>query len=468
MHVGAGTVGRPRSRGRSEARPRGRQKQRLTRRGRILVRTGAALVVLLVAAGGTAAWLYQRLDGNIHASDIDGKVGGERPANLSPGARNILVVGSDSRAGANASYGKGLDTMQSDTLMIVHIAANREWGAVVSLPRDSWVQIPECDRGDGSSSRPNRFKLNSAFAVGGTTGDVGSAAACTIRTIEHNTGLRVDHFVSVDFQGFKGMVNALDGIEVCPEQAIRDKKARLDLAAGCQTVRDEQALGYVRTRYSVGDGSDIGRIGRQQEFMRALAAKAQEKLTSPGALYDFLDAATSSITTDRALAGIKPLTELATALRGIPQDRLTFMTVPNYPRELDVPSDRANVSWQYPQARQLFTALAQDQEVDKTELTSAEPVPAPTIAVRVLNGTGSPGQAAEVATDLRAAGYRVHDIGNAPSATATSVTYSHGLQQKAEALAARLGVPATAATSEEPAGDAVTLTLGPDFSGIRG
>ncbi|MFE3660077.1 LCP family protein [Streptomyces sp. NPDC059165] len=107
--------------------------------------------MLLVVAGAGGYWLYQRLDGNIQAAGIDNKIGGDRPANLSPGAMNILVVGSDSRDGDNAEYGKGLTTMQADTLMVLHIAANRKWAAVVSLPRDSWVQIPACDRGNGTA-----------------------------------------------------------------------------------------------------------------------------------------------------------------------------------------------------------------------------------------------------------------------------------------------------------------------------
>ncbi|WP_455770671.1 LCP family protein [Streptomyces antibioticus] len=234
---------------------------------------------------------------------------------------NILVVGSDSRDGDNAEYGKNLTTMQPDTLMVLHMAANRKWAAVVSLPRDSWVQTPACGRGNGTASAPHRIKINEAFAIGGTTGDIGGAAARTIKAIEQNTGLRIDRFLSVGFQGLKGMADALGGTEVCPEQATHDTKAHLDPKAGCQTVEGEQALGYVHTRYSVGDGSDVGRIGRQPEFMQALAVKAQNKLTSPGDLYSFLDWATTSLTTDETLAGITPLTSLASSLKGIREDR---------------------------------------------------------------------------------------------------------------------------------------------------
>ncbi|MER6087430.1 LCP family protein [Streptomyces bluensis] len=421
--------------------------------------------MFVLGAGGVGAWMYQDLDDNIGSADLDNKLGGNRPVNLSPGSKNILVVGSDSRDGANAGYGKGLTTMQSDTLMVVHIPANRKWATVVSFPRDSWVEIPECDTGDGATSTSQHSKINAAFAVGGSNGEVADAAACSIRTIEANTGLRIDHFMSVDFQGFKGMVNALDGIEVCPEQAIHDEKAHLDLEAGCQTVRDEKALGYVRARYSVGDGSDLGRIGRQQEFMKALAEKAQSKLTSPNALYGFLESATKSLTTDADLAGIKPLYGLASELKGIPNDRLTFLTVPNYPREADVATDRANVVWQYPQAADLFTALAKDREVDKKKLTAdaKNPVYASSVRIQVLNGTGVTGRAAAVAERLREDGLTVVGTGNAPETTrTTTVTYPEELREQAEVLVSRL--PGTEATQDaSAAAGVVTLVVGTDL-----
>lgn len=447
-------------------------KVRMTRRGRILAWTGGILGVVLLGAGGTGFWVYQHLDGNIQGVDVGSKLGGDRPANLSPGSKNILVVGSDSRAGMGDKYGKGLETMQSDTLMVLHISADRKWATAVSFPRDSWVQIPACDRGDGTKSKPHRFKINEAFSIGGLSGDVANAAACTIKTVEKSTGLRIDHFTSVDFQGFKGMVNALGGIEVCPKQAIHDVKAHLDLEAGCQTVKDEKALGYVRTRYSVGDGSDLGRIGRQQEFMKALAAKAQSKLTSPGDLYGFLDSATKSITTDKELEGLKPLYDLAATVKDIPQDHLTFLTVPNYPREADVPTDKANVVWQYPQAGSLFSDLAHDREIGeaakkKFEEAAKSPVTARSVRLRVLNGTGGNGQAAIAANSLRKLGFTVVATDNGSRTEKTLITYPPALKTQAEVLAARL--PGTKATeSADAAPGVVTVTVGSDFAELGG
>ncbi|MEU5210775.1 LCP family protein [Streptomyces sp. NPDC020742] len=438
----------------------------MTRRGRIVAWTGGVLGVLLLGTAGVGAWVYQHLDGNIHGADI--AVDGKRPVNLSPGSKNILVVGSDSRAGANAKYGKGLTTMQSDTLMLLHIAANHEWATAVSFPRDSWVQIPACMRGNNAKSTPHHFKINEAFSIGGDTGDIKKAAACTIKTVEQNTGLRIDHFTSVDFQGFKGMVNALGGIEVCPKHAIHDKKAHLDLDAGCQNVQDEKALGYVRTRYSVGDGSDLGRIGRQQEFMKALAAKAQSKITSPGDLYDFLDSATKSLTTDKGLDSLNELYDLASTVKDIPTNRLTFITVPNYYREADVPTDKANVVWQYPQAGQLFGDIAHDREIGaagkkKFAEAAKNPITAHSVQVRVLNGTGTPGQAAAAAEQLRKLGFTVIATGNGPSTDKTAISYPAALKPQSEVLAARLHATKSTESSSAAPG-AVTLTIGPDFS----
>ncbi|MFC4508391.1 MULTISPECIES: LCP family protein [Streptomyces] len=439
---------------------------RLTRRGRILAWGAGVTSLVVLGIGGAGAWIYQDLNGNIQQADVDGKLGENRPVNLSPGSKNIMLVGSDSRDGANAEYGKDLTTMQSDTLMVLHIPASREWASVVSFPRDSWVEIPSCEKGDGSSSSVHHFKINEAFAIGGTSGKVAGAAACSIKTIEANTGLRIDNFMSIDFSGFKGMVDALDGIEVCPEEAIHDKKARLDLPAGCQTIRGEKALGYVRTRYSVGDGSDIGRIGRQQEFMDAMAKKAKSKLTDADAMYGFLKSVTKSLTADPGLAGLEPLYGLANELKGIDSDRLNFFTVPNYGREADDPSDRANVVWQYPQAADVFTSLAKDKEVTKAQVEAAKKdvVYASSVKVQVLNGTGVGGRAAAVGERLTTAGYSLAGTGNASgTATKTTVTYPAGLERQAAALASRLPGGVKAAQDASAAAGVVTLTVGTDL-----
>ncbi|MER8002426.1 LCP family protein [Streptomyces sp. NPDC095613] len=429
-----------------------------------------AAAALVLGAAGTGGWFYGELSGNIRGAGVGDALGDDRPRTVG-GGTNILVIGSDSRAGLGGSYGGELATTQSDTLMLVHLSGSGEWATVVSFPRDSWVRIPACARGDGTTSTPHDFKINAAFAIGGATGDTAKAAACAIRTVERNAGVRVDHFVIVDFRGFTGMVNALDGVEVCPRRPIHDRKARLDLPAGCRTVRDREALGYVRARYSMGDGTDLGRIGRQQEFVRAVLAKAGSRLYDPESLYRFLDSATRSLTTDPGLAGLKPLYELASEVRDVPADRIAFLTVPNHPRARDVPGDTANVVWHEPAAGELFAALGQDREMTRDQLKKAAGRPAPatdSVPVTVLNGTDTPGRARELAGRLGALGFRVIATGNAPApAGRSTLTYPEGLAAGARALATHLpGLdPAPAAGA---ASGAVTLTIGPDLPDLTG
>ncbi|MEV7677737.1 LCP family protein [Streptomyces sp. NPDC088341] len=453
--------------GNRPARSGGRPRPPRRRIGRWIALAAALLVLGTSGAGG---WLYTRLSGNIQGAGVDDAIGDNRPG-ATQGGQNILVIGSDSREGAGDGYGRGLTTMQSDTLLLLHVGGSGKWATVVSFPRDSWVRIPACDQGDGTFSVPHDFKINEAFAIGGSTGDTGKAAACAIKTVEQNTRVRVDHFLVVDFRGFTGMINALGGVEICPERPIHDRKAHLDLRAGCQTVKDSQALGYVRARYSLGDGTDIGRIGRQQEFMRALAARAKARLYDPRALYGFLDSATGSLTTDPELAGLKPLYELASGLTSLPTERISFLTVPNYPRERDVPSDRANVVWNGPAAQRLFTALTLDREMTGALLAGAArqlPPAAATVAVTVLNGTGVPGKARETAGRLRGLGFRISGTGNAPApADRTTLSYPEGLADQARAVAARLPglVPVR---SDRAAPGTVTLTIGPDLPAVTG
>lgn len=164
--------------------------------------------------------------------------------------------------------------------------------------------------------------FNYAFQKGGS--------ACTIRTVEKLTGVRIDHHMVVDFHGFKDMVDAVDGVEICLTKPINDKAAKLKLPAGRVTLNGEQALGYVRARKSIGNGSDTDRMDRQQRFLGALVNKVQSNdvLLNPVRLYPVLDAATSSLTTDPDLASLRGLYDLVRGLRDIPTERVQFLTVP--------------------------------------------------------------------------------------------------------------------------------------------
>jgi LCP family protein required for cell wall assembly len=297
---------------------------------------------------------------NLRQDDIRGLLGAQ-PVDLHPQAENIMVIGSDSRRGLSKAYGSGLVTDQSDTLMIIHIPADRKWAEVMSIPRDSWVNIPACEMGDGQLSAPTQFKINEAFAIGNLGGNrTELGIACTVKTLEQDTGIFINHFISVNFTGFKDMVAALGGVYECNPTPINDPNSHLYLKAGRHLLTPTQALGYVRARYSLGDGSDLERIGRQQAFMSSLIGRVKSELFNPLAIYRFLDAATRSLTIDSQLGGITGLYNLGQSLRGIPSSKIAFFTIPNFPRGEVVPGDTANVLWSQPEAGKIFASFRDD------------------------------------------------------------------------------------------------------------
>ncbi len=304
--------------------------------------------------------LLRHFNANIEQDNLTGLLGAQ-PVNLHPQAENILVIGSDSRQGLSKAYGSDLVTDQSDTLMIIHIPADRQWAEVMSIPRDSWVNIPACKMGNGQMSAPTQFKINEAFAIGNLYGNhTALGIACTIKTVEQNTGIYVNHFVAVNFTGFKDMVAALNGVPECNPTPINDPLSNLHLSAGYHMLTPTEALGYVRARYTLGDGSDLERIGRQQAFMSSLIGRVKNELLNPLAIYRFLDAATRSLTIDSQLGGITGLYNLGESLRGLPSDKIAFFTLPNFPRGEVVPGDVANVLWTQPEDSQIFASFRDD------------------------------------------------------------------------------------------------------------
>lgn len=317
---------------------------------------GAALVVL--AAAGVGSWLYQKLDANIRTDTSAAAelrvYERERPAVVVRDAENILLIGSDTRAGDNRAYG-GDDggSQRSDTTILLHLAADRKSVTAISLPRDLMVEIPVCHKPDGTATKKQFAQFNWAYQFGGT--------ACTIRTVEKLTGIRIDHQMVVDFNGFKDMVDAVGGVEVCLKKPVDDPDARLKLPAGRQELDGEQALGYVRARKSIGNGSDTERMDRQQQFLGALVNKVQSDgvLLNPTRLYPVLDAATKSLTTDPGLDSLRDLYDLVRELRDVPTDRVQFLTVPRQPYGPDPNRDELV----QPDARRLFGRLRADAPV---------------------------------------------------------------------------------------------------------
>ncbi|KOG35315.1 LytR family transcriptional regulator [Streptomyces resistomycificus] len=354
---------------------------RRRRRRRWAQGVGIGLVVVVLAAGGAGWAVYAKLDGNITSDNAAAaelaRYEKERPTSLVRGARNILVIGSDSRSGnGNRPYGRDSGTERSDTTILLHLAAGRGSATAVSLPRDLMVDVPGCRRRDGSRTEPMFAMFNYAFQVGGS--------ACTIRTVERLTDIRIDHHVVVDFHGFKDMVDAVDGVEVCLTEPIHDKAAKLRLPAGRVTLDGEQALGYVRARKTLGNGSDTDRMDRQQRFLGALVNKVQsdDVLLNPVKLYPVLDAATSSLTTDPGLASLRGLYQLVRGLRDIPTERVQFLTVPRESYVYNANRDQLVE----PEAERLFERLRADLPV---EVAGEEPEDG---ATKGLNSPGNDGK----------------------------------------------------------------------------
>ncbi|MFE0330906.1 LCP family protein [Streptomyces sp. NPDC003753] len=320
------------------------------------------LAALLLSAAGAGWVAYEKLDSNITADEAAAaelaRHEKERPASLVRGARNILLIGSDSRAGAgNGRYGRDSGTERSDTTILLHLAADRRSATAVSLPRDLMVNVPSCGRPDGTRSEAQFTMFNHAFATGGS--------ACTIRTVEKLTDIRIDHHMVVDFNGFKKMIDALGGVQVCLRQPIDDTAARLRLPAGKVTLDGEQALGYVRARKSLGDGSDTERMERQQRFLGALVTKVRSNgvLLNPVKLYPVLDAATSALTTDPGLASLRGLYALVRGLGNLSAEHVRFLTAPRTPYPGDINRDQLV----QPAADRLFGRLRADQPVEVTK-----------------------------------------------------------------------------------------------------
>jgi LCP family protein required for cell wall assembly len=435
------------------------------RRKKILAWTaGGVAAVLLIAVGG-AYVVYRHLNGNLHQLNISGDLG-TQPVDTHPQAENIMVIGSDTRHDQGKGFGQDLTTDQSDTLMIMHIAADRKWVNVMSIPRDSWVNIPACKMGNGQMSSPTTFKINEAFALGNLYGnhtDLG--VACTEKTLEQDTGIHIDHFVVVNFEGFRDMVNALGGVEECNTTAIDDPKSGLYLKPGHHLLHGLGALAYVRARYSLGDGSDLERIGRQQAFMSSLVERVKSKLLDPLAIYHFLDAATKSITVDSQMGGLHGLYDLAVSVRSLPASAVTFFTLPTYPRSEVVPTDTANLLWTQPEDSTIFQDFINDTPVTGGTLKPAKApkISADSVKVAVHNGTTQYGLQNTVGATLQQSGFHViAETQNASTdVTETVIKYHQGSRAQAKLLLSKVAgavmelVPGTSPR--------LTLVLGSDY-----
>ncbi|KUN23798.1 transcriptional regulator [Streptomyces corchorusii] len=346
-----GTTSRRRGKGRRRKAPStGRKALRAT------AWTAAGVVVL---GGAGAGYLYFKLNGNLHSVDINQALGTDRPSKADNGSENILVLGSDTRSGTNKKLGGGTDdgSARSDTAMIVHVYEGHKRASVVSIPRDTLVDRPQCTDTKGTTHpAASGVMFNEAYSTGG--------AACAVKTVESLSGIRMDHYLEVDFQGFQKLIDDLGGVRVTTTKDIDDRQSHLKLKAGTHTLNGEQALGLVRTRHGVGDGSDLGRIQLQQAFVKALIDQAKHVgvLTNPKKLYDLADTATKAVTTDSDLGSVDSLIDFAGGLKGIGSSHMKMVTMP-------VQYDPANpnrVLLAKTKAQLVWNALRNDRPIPKS------------------------------------------------------------------------------------------------------
>ena len=324
-----------------------------------LRRTTAGVSILILIAtslGGGAVYAINGLGKNIVAVDTSDLNIQDRPTTVvqtDTSATNILIMGSDSRQGSNGSYGN-VQGARSDTTLLVHVYEGRQAATVVSIPRDSFVELAGCKMLNGENSLPYKSKFNAAFSIGGPI--------CAVKTVEKLTKIRINNFVVIDFAAFKKVVDALGGVEVCLTTPAYDPVipgrggSGLDLPAGYSTISGEQALAFVRARESLGDGSDLSRITRQQEFIGSMIRGMTEKglLTNPGMIYRVLSAVTSSITTNSEFASISALQNFALSLGSLKPSKINFVTTPY---EM---VGKGNVGWTS-EADELWAALRMDK-----------------------------------------------------------------------------------------------------------
>jgi len=291
-----------------------RARKRLSNTARALIVVSVLLGVILGGGAGVALWFQHQLDGNIERIDDPFAQIANRPtpAPTPDGAAaadvNFLVLGSDSRisAGDPSQWQQG--AQRTDTIMLVHLPADRSSAQVISIPRDTWVPIP----GRGNA------KINAAFAFGGP--------ALMIETVEQLTGVHIDHFLLTDFTSFTRMTDALGGVQIRIPQDIGDGN-RVFFEAGVHQMTGEQALDYVRQRHGLVNG-DFGRVQRQQNWIRAILAKVNNNRNDVGRMTSFLTTVSQSIAADEGFT-MNRMRDLFMSARSISTNDVTFMTAPH-------------------------------------------------------------------------------------------------------------------------------------------
>ncbi len=410
------------------------------------------IILAVIAAGlGVAGYMLYSKFGQISVVQAPTTSLGSNPESE---PLNILLMGSDTRSGkGNNKYGldAGRGGKRSDTTILLHVSADRERALAVSIPRDLWVQQPDCALAEGEL--PYFDKFNNAFDAGGP--------ACTTELVQEMTGVPVNHIAVVDFAGFKKVVDALGGVEVCLNEAVYDSAAKLDLPAGRSVVSGEQALAFVRARKALGDGSDVGRMERQQAFLASAIRKATDTglLLNPARLYSVLDTATSALTVDQSLDELGEMRTLAESVNGIGPNKITFTTMPFSYR-----ADNANLDPDLGKSQELWQAMIDDTPwpAPPSVAPDGKKVTVPPEDIWVDLAAPSR-KIANAAAQLRGAGFNVASQQTEKASQKTKVVYPPSQKASARTVAFAAG----AAMVSDDSAYSVRLVIGKDFAGIN-
>jgi LCP family protein required for cell wall assembly len=396
--------------GRQPSRRSARGGSRTRLRRRIAAWASISMTAVLVVAALGAYVEYRNVVDSIHHVAITDL--GPRPPKYT-NALNILLIGSDSRQGANKRFGASLADggQRSDTVILLHISPGRHRATVLSFPRDSMVPTYGCaPHGKGSPGQIEDLasfeRINATFANGGP--------ACLWKTVEQQTGVRIDHFVELNFTGFIHVINDVGGVNICLPIAINNTNSGLNLSAGEHHVRGNEALAFWRTRENVGEGSDLQRIKRDQFLMASLlqGIEHSDMLGSPTRIFSVVKDVADAMTTDMYPS---TLLQIAESMKGVSLKSVKFIEVPTVPYTGD---PLAEVQFKEPQSGTLFNAIAHDTTLPSTT-KSTGPKTTPVldaspakVNVQVLNGSGVPSIAGTAGAALTGLGFHVVGTGD--------------------------------------------------------
>ncbi|MFJ6697460.1 LCP family protein [Streptomyces sp. NPDC091272] len=457
-----------------------------SRKKRVLRGIAIAVAVLILGTAGAGYLYYEHLNSNLRSSARSSNNGPDRPKANAAGQTplNILLIGSDDRNDpANLKLGGSKSSVGSkplaDVQKLLHVSADRKHASVVSIPRDTRVNIPECkDDKTGAVSPKTNTIINESLARGGPS--------CVLDTWQELTKVYIDHWIMIDFAGVVQMSDAVGGVDVCLKQGVWDRPtpsqsggSHLKLSAGNHKIKGEDALKWLRTRHAF--ASDKGRAKAQHMYMNSMirTLKSQNAFTDVGRLTGLAETATKALEVSDEIGSVKKLFDLALQLKDVPSDGITMTSLPT----IEDPTNRNHYVVDPKDSEQVLKLLQDDVPFDKGGAQDGKPAKKPAekpakkastspgeLAVTVQNGTGSDtrspvsGRAAAVAQVLSGKGYaRTTASRERQSSERTTVSFpSAELEGDAQAVAKALGLPATAVSRSTDA-SGVTLVVGADW-----